>query len=112
MILQVPSGCMCRYAAETVNPGPWISLGEGRRGAGRGSPWSEKLCVSGVCVCVCVCVCVPTCFVVEGVVVCFSCLMFLGPLLGRCFLGLVCSRCEIQIAKTIPESDKMVEEAP
>ena len=28
------------------------------------------------------CVCVLTCFVVEGVVLCCSCMMFLGPLPG------------------------------
>ena len=33
-----------------------------------------------------VCVCVSTCFVAEGVVICCSCIMFLGPLPGTiCF---------------------------
>ena len=34
---------------------------------------------------VCVCVFVPTCFVVEGLVVCCSWMMFLGPLFGTYF---------------------------
>ena len=51
------------------------------------------------CIGTSVCMCVSICFVVQGVVVCCSCLMFLGPLSGSLFFSIVF----VFVAKQLPK---------
>ena len=88
---------LAHHSSERASPNPATALG-------------FYCCIGAACVCVCVRV--PTCFVVEGDVVCYSRKMFFGPLLGTLFFSdCVCLRCK-KTTKIIPNLVQIIKSAP